>query len=73
MKTIQQDEANHKKVSGSNQYEADVKKKTMAKKMTVGIHRVGDNPSRFVHKGRKGDIDLYESWKGGKQSIKSTK
>ncbi len=49
------------------------KKHDMAKKMKEGIHRVGSNPSRFVHKGKKGDIDLYETWKGGKQSIKSTK
>lgn len=42
-------------------------------KMKHGIHKVADNPSRFVHKGREGDIDLYETWKGGKQSIKRTK
>ena len=47
--------------------------KALEKKMKPGIHKVGENPSRFVHKGRKGDVDLYETWKGGKQKIERTR
>jgi hypothetical protein len=41
--------------------------------MRPGIHKVGDNPSRFIHKGKPGDIDLYETWKDGKQTIREIK
>jgi hypothetical protein len=48
------------------------KKKSMASKMKDGIHRVGSNPSRFVWRDKKSGLDLYETWKGGKQKITPT-
>ena len=49
----------------------DAKSKAL-KGMKEGIHRVGKNPSRFVHREPKGKFDLYEKWENGKQSFKRT-
>lgn len=45
----------------------------LKKKMKEGIHRVGSNPSRFVHRDPKAGFDLYEKWHEGKQTFKKTK
>ena len=71
MKDFVAHEKKHGKYRGGGQFGP--KRKEVAKKMKIGIHRVGDNPSRFVHKGPKGQGDLYETWKGGKQHIQWTK
>jgi hypothetical protein len=62
----------HTKGMGVNSPAMMQARKGLGKKYDKGIHKIGSNPSRFLHKGGKGDIDLYETWKGGKQSIKPT-
>lgn len=43
-------------------------RKTGPGHLKEGIHKVGEG--RFVHRDPKASYDLYERWKGGKQSFK---